>query len=277
MERLDRGPVYPMRFLVATALLLVTAILPTAAAAPDCGLAPFVPVSIAPLVSQTGDVRVEGSFLDPDTACGLVAAHVEFDGQPIPGHLVTKATNGNVYTFSFEPETTLAPGWHSVDVMLYEACCRTASTSSNSWRYEWSFRVLPSLDQGAGPGLDETIPRTGTNVSLPSEIRLGGPVCDLTTTVCAGPFPPIPLPARLRAGLFLDDTGIQAWSDPTATTRYGPYREEVPTPYGPIPVIVCASTCILPDPQASASVSTSLTIHIAAGPVNETRSVPIEV
>jgi hypothetical protein len=54
----------------------------------------------------------------------------------------------------------------------------------------------------------------------------------------------------------------------------GPFQILVPTPFGPIPVTICAATCPVPV-QPEATLNGSVTITITVGSTTVSRTVPV--
>ncbi|HVL88114.1 MAG TPA: hypothetical protein VM681_08960 [Candidatus Thermoplasmatota archaeon] len=139
--------------------------------------------------------------------------------------------------------------------------------------------TIPEQTVGPTPGLpsqNATVPA----IVLPAVCSMAPNACLPATevlppqTIDVPGNDPMPLTPAVRVGVATDDFVLEVDPHLGETSAVGPVTVEIPTPFGPFPVTVCASTCPAPVPP-SASAQGSVTVLVAVG--DEEKSVTVGV
>lgn len=199
-----------------------------------CGRAPLVLSSFAP-AGMTGETRplIQATFTDNDYPCDLSSVVFLVDKVPVTPS-VTRS--GGTHVLSYVPAVPLAPGPHSVEVAIVEKGRYKAAGSA-----AWSFNTLAGTGGSARyeddfPGV--VITYTADKLTVEREC---GPL-----GTCVGPYT-VPAPAQASLTFNLAATHAELSAGYTMA-KYGPFNVEVPTPFGPFPVTLCAGAgdCVFP-------------------------------
>lgn len=300
-----------IRHVLLLALLAAPAAFPAAAALPWCGAA-AVPLTFSPTGDGASSYPlITATFRDADIFCGYASASIVLDGVPLPTGAY-EYWDGLTYTYVLEAYSfaALLPGLHTASATVVEY--GGSPGSSVAWTFyvgpadATSPDVAPQRASATLPA-SVSVPTIYTTpaISTPglAPMRVGtdpttlARQCTAADIVCAGPFTvpaqtvgytpavasvgilgPTPLPPATVIGLpdsgsasaTTGASGYHTSVSPSRTTSFGPYE-----PLSSVPITICASTCVLPDPVDAYAVA-RVTVGVSTGTVDFSRTVGVD-
>lgn len=193
--------------------------------------------------------------------CGLGELNFWVDDQPVKNSGYGWTPGVNRYEAGIQPWTPLEPGQHTVRAYFMANDCCNSLGQRNTAETTWTVLVT-----------DNAQPARQASYDTPGQYVLE----QCTLLACVGPFP-VPLPS-VGATVRVENTYVWSFGDPAYVGTAGPIQQEVPTPFGPLPLTLCPQTCPKPEYAESTIVGSGAYVelrvlgqkHSAGGPVTET-------